>query len=144
MGNILPDTLRKFKSYFGTLDSPFVLHYYCSLCFSLVEEHANTCSNPACLKELSSRHSKAYFIEIPSIQQLQTFFSRDGFYNSVQHRFHWKKKHQNNLEDICDGALYRELSEYYRLLITFHFWWTLTVFRYLSRWMCQSGHYTLS
>ena len=110
-GNILPDTLRKFKSYFSNLESPFILHYHCAFCFSLVEKHMKTCSNPACLKELSSRQSKAYFIEIPVIQQLRTFFSRDGFYNSIQYRFQRKKKHQNNLEDICDGALYQELSE---------------------------------
>ena len=41
---------------------------------------------------------------------MQTFFSRNGFYSSIQHRFHQKKKERNNVEDIYDGLLYKKLS----------------------------------
>lgn len=73
-GNILPDTLKKFKAYFRTLDNPFIVHHYCAFCLSYVDKQATVCPNTACLKELSSRHAKAYFIEIPIVQQLATFF----------------------------------------------------------------------
>ena len=41
---------------------------------------------------------------------MQTFFSRNGFYSSIQHRFHRKKKERSNVEDIYDGLLYKKLS----------------------------------
>ena len=109
-GNILPDTLRKFKAFFRNLENPFILHHYCAFCLSYVEKQATECPNTACMKELSSRHAKAYFIEIPVVQQLATFFSRNGFYTSIQHRFQRKKKERNNVEDIYDGLLYKKLS----------------------------------
>ena len=56
-----------------------------------------------------SRQAKAYFIEIPVVNQLATLFSRNGFYNEIQHRFHRNKQHPNNVEDIYDGQLYRNM-----------------------------------
>jgi len=109
-GNILPDTLRKFKSYFRNLENPVILHHYCAFCLSSVDKQTTVCPNTACIKELSPRHAKAYFIEIPVVQQLATFFSRRGFYSSIQHRFHRQKKRENNVEDIYDGLLYKKLS----------------------------------
>lgn len=109
-GNILPDTLRKFKTYFRNLENPVTLHHYCAFCLSYVDKQATVCPNTACMKELSPRHAKAYFIEIPVVQQLATFFSRRGFYTSIQHRFHREKKRKNNVEDIYDGQLYKKLT----------------------------------
>ena len=86
-GNILPETLKKFIAYFRKLDNPFIVYHYCAFSLSYVDKQATLCPNPACLKELSSRHAKAYFIEIPIVQQQGTFFSRSGFYSSIQHRF---------------------------------------------------------
>ena len=109
-GNILPDTLRKFKAFFRKLENPFILQHCCAFCLSYVDKQAAVCPNTTCLKELSSRHTKAYFIEIPVVQQLATFFSRRGFYSSIQHRFHRGKKKSDNVEDIYDGPLYKKLS----------------------------------
>ena len=108
-GNILPDTLRNFKAYFRNLENPFILHHYCAFCLSYVDKQATVCPNAACMRELSSRHAKAYFIEVPVVQQLATFFSRGEFYSSLQHRFHREKKNRNNVEDIYDGVLYKNL-----------------------------------
>ena len=104
-GNILPDTLRKFKTYFNKLESPVILHHYCSHCLSYVDKEAATFPNIACMKELSSRHGKAYFIEIPVVHQLSSFFSRNGVFSDIQYRFTRKKKHPKNVEEIYDGAL---------------------------------------
>ena len=109
-GNILPDTLRKFKTFFNKLDGPVILHHYCSYCLSYVDKKAATCPNTACMKGLSSQHAKAYFIEIPVVYQLTEFFSRNGFYSDIQYRFHRTKKHPENVEEIYDGALYKKLS----------------------------------
>lgn len=99
-GNILPDTLQKFKAFFSKLDTPFVLHHHCGFCLSNVDKDAKTCPNLACLKELSLKQSKAYLIEISIVDQLRTLFSRPGFYTNIQHQFKRKKKNANNMEDI--------------------------------------------
>lgn len=78
-GNILPDILRRFKTYFNKLESPVILHHYCAYCLSYVDKKATTCPNTACMKELSPRHAKAYFIEIPVVHQLSAFFFSKGF-----------------------------------------------------------------
>ena len=109
-GNILPDTLRKFKTFFNKLDGPVILHHYCSYCLSYVDKNAATCPNTACMKGLLSQNAKAYFIEIPVVHQLSEFFSRNGFYSDIQYRFQRTKKHPENVEEIYDGALYKKLS----------------------------------
>ena len=96
-------------TYFRNLENPFILHHYCAFCLSYVDKQATVCPNAACMRELSSRHTKAYFIEVPEVQQLATFFSRGEFYSSLQHRFHREKKNRNNVEDIYDGVLYKNL-----------------------------------
>jgi len=76
------------------------------------------------MKGLSSQHAKAYFIEISVVHQLSEFFSRNGFYSHMQYRFHRTKKHPENVEEIYDGALYKQFSgkgDSYRALIMFHF-----------------------
>lgn len=108
-GNGLPDTLRKFKTYFSKLESPVILHHYCAYCLSSVDKQASTCPNTACMKALSSRNAKAYFVEIPVVHQLSALFSRNGFYSDIQYRFNRKKKHPDNVEDIYDGELYKKL-----------------------------------
>ena len=109
-GSILPDTPQKFKRYFNKLESPVILHHYCTYCLSYVDKKAVTSPNTSCMKELLSRNAKAYFIEVPVVHQLSAFFSRIGFYSDIQHQFNRKKRHPDNIEDIYDGALYKKLS----------------------------------
>ena len=47
-GHNLPFTLKSFKAYFRSLNSPFNFHYYCSFCFvPLNRKHATVCPNSA-------------------------------------------------------------------------------------------------
>ena len=108
--SILPSSLNRFKKYFSDLKHPFVFHHYCSYCLAYVGQHSvKQCLNSHCLKDLTAKGGTCYFIEIPIIYQLQTMFSRSGFYNELQHRFHRKKQALENIEDIYDGRLYRSL-----------------------------------
>lgn len=108
--SILPSSLNRFKKYFSDLKHPFVFHHYCSFCFAYVgQRNVKQCPNLHCLKDLTAKGGTCYFIEIPIINQLQTMFSRSGFYNDLQHRFHRKKQALENIEDIYDGGLYRSL-----------------------------------
>ncbi|KAE8740472.1 hypothetical protein FOCC_FOCC014022 [Frankliniella occidentalis] len=50
----------------------------------------------------------AFFIEIPIIRQLQRLFLRPGFVEKLLFRFQRVKKHEDNIEDIYDGNLYKE------------------------------------
>ena len=109
-GHNLPSTLKSFKAYFRSLNSPFNFHYYCSFCFTPVNsKHVNICPNSACLKDLKPKGARSYFLYFPIAEQLQLFFKRPGFYTSLQHRFNREKKVSSNIEDIYDGKLYREL-----------------------------------
>lgn len=49
-------------------------------------------------------------MEIPILEQLRTFFTRPTFYEDLQYRFKRKKKVKDNIEDIYDGNLYKDLS----------------------------------
>ena len=68
------------------------------------------CPNGGCLHDLTQKNSIAYFVEIPILQQLKTFFKRPMFYEELQYRFKRKKNVRDNVEDIYDGKLYKELS----------------------------------
>lgn len=106
----LPTTVSKFKRYFKNLRNPLCIHYYCSFCLTYIDSKTlKVCPNGSCLCDLTNKKSLAYFVEIPILQQLKTFFSRPTFYDDIQHRFRRKKKAKDNIEDVYDGNLYKEL-----------------------------------
>ena len=113
-GHILPTTLNNFKNYFRNIRNPLVFHYYCSFCLTYVSQNKDTetlCPNGGCLKDLTAKGALSYFIEIPIIHQLRTFFSRKGFYEEIQHRFSRGKNSDDAISDVYDGVLYKELCE---------------------------------
>lgn len=113
-GHILPTSLNNFKNYFRNIRSPLVFHYYCSFCLTYVSRNKPTetvCPNGGCLKELTAKGALSYFIEIPIIHQLRTFFSREGFYEEIQHRFSRRKSSDDTITDVYDGVLYKELCD---------------------------------
>lgn len=54
---------------------------------------------------------KSYFIEVPIEDQLESFFKRESFVTAIKGRFHKQKENISNIEDICDGKLYKNLSK---------------------------------
>ena len=106
----LPNTVNRFKNYFKSLRNPLRIHYYCAFCLMYIESKtATTCPNGSCLQDLKKPKSLAYHIEIPILEQLKCFFSRPTFYDDVQHRFKRTKRASDNIEDVYDGQLYKEL-----------------------------------
>ena len=64
------------------------------------------------MKDLSEgKRTKNYFLEIPIIGQLQSFFKRPNFYSDIQYRFERVKKKKENTEDVYDGQLYKNMIE---------------------------------
>ncbi|KAE8739415.1 hypothetical protein FOCC_FOCC015083 [Frankliniella occidentalis] len=103
LNNSCVKSLYSFKKFFKDVGKEIlVCHYYCSICFKLLTERNAPCEQ--CHRVTGA----SYFIEIPLFNQLQILFSRPGFYNQLQFRFHRQKKHANNIEDIYDGAIYKE------------------------------------
>jgi len=80
-----------------------VKHFYCTHCLCCVSNDLLICPNDACNKRL---FNKEYFLEVPLINQLRTFFSQPGFYNNLKGRFTDTK---GCYEDIYDIKLYQEL-----------------------------------
>lgn len=52
---------------------------------------------------------KCYFLEIPLVNQIQSFFMEDGVYTKLQERFEYFKVNRV-YRDIYDGNLYRSYS----------------------------------
>ena len=102
--------MSRFKKYFTNLKHPFVFQHYCSFCFAYISQRGvKHCTNAHRLKDLSAKGATSYFIDIPIVDQLQTMFSRSGFYKDLENRFNRKKQAQENIEDIYEGRLYRSL-----------------------------------
>ena len=90
-------------------------HHYCINCFFKVIDHAvQNC--PKCEYDLLVNGSKRYFIELPIINQMISFFKRVGFYESLQYRFKRNKRSSKNIEDIYDGLIYQKHFKNYGFL----------------------------
>ncbi|KAE8741666.1 hypothetical protein FOCC_FOCC012818 [Frankliniella occidentalis] len=51
------------------------------------------------------------FVEVPLERQLQRLFSQEEFFKNLSYKNNRKKINENNLEDIYDGQLYKELVQ---------------------------------
>ena len=67
-----------------------------------------SCPNKTCLKELAGKGAISYFVEVPILGQLATFFNRKGFYDLLQHRL--KRRNGDKYSDIYDGKVYKSLT----------------------------------
>lgn len=111
-GNLLCSSLKTFKRYFFNLHNPLTFHYYCSFCLTHIKDKKTEkiCPNKGCIKDLTVKGALSYFVEIPVVHQLRTFFSRPSFYDDIQYRF-TRKSSKDEIGDIYDGVLYKELCE---------------------------------
>lgn len=106
--NIMARNFEQFKRIFMQVKCPVKLHYYCSFCLTpLLNTHQNSCTNKRCLQSFNSQDA-AYFIEVPLLSQIKSFFARSNFYQQLQHRF--DRKQDGTLRDIYDGRIYKEQS----------------------------------
>ncbi|KAE8741573.1 hypothetical protein FOCC_FOCC012910 [Frankliniella occidentalis] len=107
--NNVKTSLYLFKKYFSILKSPVIYHYFCSSCLTELKKGNNLqCPN---LKLHPKKSDISYFIEVPIISQLQGFFSQEEFCLNLSYRYDRKKLNEENIEDIFDGQLYKELVE---------------------------------
>lgn len=112
---VLPDnnkvcnSLHAFKSYFSCLKNPLQYHYYGQVCkYSVENTEVKQCGNRKCLTDFSHRELP-YFLHVPVINQIRSFFSHAGFYVSLQRRF--TKQTMGQLKDVYDGYLYQNMCK---------------------------------
>lgn len=94
-------TLYKLKKFFSNINTPLIRHYYCSICFSKSDKQfCNICRND---------DNITYFIEVPILEQLASFYKRSKFRENLINRNTREKKNAANFEDIYDGYVYNSL-----------------------------------
>lgn len=106
--NVVCSSLYSYKKYFNQLKNPIKKHYYCPKCLNSVKDNIADCENQNCRHSLT-RGSNPYFLQSSIIEQLRTFFSKEGFFEALQHRFS-ENHHNSTIKDITDGFLYKSLS----------------------------------
>lgn len=103
--NFCRTSLFTFKKYFEDLHTPVTRHYYCPTCLSSLEDKMLQC--PKCFENIEC----SYFLSISVIDQIEALYLRRGFYEKLQYRFHRQKLSPENIEDIYDGIIYKDLSK---------------------------------
>lgn len=103
--NFCIKTLYYFDKFFKNIRSPIRRHFFCSACFSKLENQKSSC--PKC----NVNQEVSYFIQIPLIPQLINLFKRPNFYQSLQGRFNRRKINDKNLDDIWDGSIYQSIFQ---------------------------------
>lgn len=98
------ETLYMFRKYFKDLKSPLNRHFYCTNCLRNLDSQDARCPN------CGNKTISNYFMTISIISQLRTLYARDGFREKLSHRNNRVKLNPDNIEDIYDGSIYRELS----------------------------------
>ncbi|XP_052128273.1 uncharacterized protein LOC127750497 [Frankliniella occidentalis] len=106
--NEMKTSLYLFKKYFEGLNSPVIYHYFCSCCFTELSKNNLICPN---LKLHPGNKGTSIFVEVPLERQLQRLFSQEEFFKNLSYKNNRKKINENNLEDIYDGQLYKELVQ---------------------------------
>lgn len=103
--NLQRNSLYKFKTYFDfNLEETFRKHYYCSICLKYLESANDRCVTCTAKTEAS------YFVELPFLNQLEEMYKRDGFYDSLQHRF-FRQVPPDTVDEVYDGNIYKQRAE---------------------------------
>lgn len=102
-------TISKFRQFLLSAKYEFKCHYYCSNCLTLIDDKSQKmCDTPSCSNtDLQKTGALLYFIEVPIIMQICAMFKRKTFCSNLDYRFN--KTSSNNITDIYDGQIYREL-----------------------------------
>lgn len=92
--------------FFENIDVTSKKHFYCSECISPLVKDDGVCRE--CHTE---KLEKSYFIECDIISQLQDLFFEQEFTDDLNYVYEERiKENPNGIEDIFDGALYREYA----------------------------------
>lgn len=83
---------------------PFERMHYCPACKDLLNSKTAKCQKTNKCKKSKTR----FFLRMPILPQLQRMYKRPGFFHDLQYRHSRKKDFLDNIEDLYDGAAYKE------------------------------------
>lgn len=90
------------------------VHYVCENCVCIMEVQADESLQCRSCKETSTVTNQMSrgncFLYLPLEEQLKTLFLQKDVIKHVSHEFE-KEMDLNVISDICDGALYQQLSD---------------------------------
>lgn len=102
--NYLPKTRHSFFKVFKNDAVELKIVYYCNICWGKRESIDDKCT--VC-KDSKVR----YFINCPLVPQIQKLYRRPGFVEKLNYKYIRTKIHPNNIEDVYDGAVYKEAEQ---------------------------------
>ena len=110
VSSLLPRSRYLFEKLFRSRDGINELHYYCPFCSSyLSNSHVDMCAQCNKRIEVDLYRKGNFFIVLPLAAQLRDMFENSNISELITHRFNRSKLHEQNIEDIYDGSLYKEV-----------------------------------
>jgi len=110
--SLLPRSRYLFEKLFMPCTGINEVHYYCPFCFSYISESNSRTGNcPQCKEEIKVDLYKNgnFFITLPLETQLRDMFENSNMSELIGHRFSRSKSSDENIEDIYDGLVYKEV-----------------------------------
>ncbi|KAE8743371.1 hypothetical protein FOCC_FOCC011023 [Frankliniella occidentalis] len=93
--NLFKSSLSFFKKYFSYIQGPKSFEYYCSICYKKCADRSGC--------DVCKNSKVCYLVQLSLIQQLQTMFKRDGFYDKLSLP---KQNEHGAYQDIYSGTVY--------------------------------------
>lgn len=88
------------------VEDPVAMHYFCTICYKIRKGPTDLCDS--CTDPSKRVH---YFIIFPLESQLKKMFERPDFVENIKYRQNRTKKNNENIEDICDGEVFKEAEK---------------------------------
>ena len=113
LGHTLSGSLYHFRKTIRLFTDCLIpsLTYHCNSCYEIVGKNEKNC--PSCNNSLTESRSRAYFMQLKLVSQLQALWKNKEFCDMVRkHRFeHFENNKEDKLSDIYDGLLYKRLFQ---------------------------------
>lgn len=108
----LPTTKYLFRKFFKVCTGVVEFHYVCPECSTYIGTNCNASCSVCHTETRSDTLSKNgnFFIVIPMKQQLRAMFENSNLSDLLAYRFNRQKKSEENVEDIYDGKLYKNIA----------------------------------
>jgi len=102
--------------YFDTDKDSAVVHIYCPTCYKYLGTQAfvreNNIAQCDCGEPVSIKgNDSSYFVSVKLESKLKSIMERPGVAEEIMtYRFQRRKEHEDNLEDVYDGEMYKRFS----------------------------------
>jgi Transposase family tnp2 len=110
VSSLLPRSRYLFEKLFRSCAGIYDLHYYCPHCYSyLSHSEVDICAHCNKHIQVDLYRNGNFFITLPLAAQLRDMFENSNITELIGHRFDRSKLNDQNIEDIYDGSVYKEV-----------------------------------